>query len=129
MAGDARRNDGVERNRGMTYDIAGKVVLITGPARGIGAGTGRQLAARGARLSLVGLEADRLATLADELGAGHRWFECDVTDQTALDRAVGGTVDAFGGIDVVMANAGVASNGTVAVTPVEALVRTIDVNL
>jgi len=113
----------------MSHPIAGKVVLITGPARGIGAETARKLAARGARLSLVGLEPERLAALAAELGPDHRWFECDVTDQASLDRAVSATVDAFGGIDVVMANAGVASNGTVAVTPVEALVRTIDVNL
>jgi short-subunit dehydrogenase len=113
----------------MRYEVKGKVVLITGPARGIGAETARMLAARGARLSLVGLEPERLAALAVELGEGHAWFECDVTDQTALERAVAGTVEALGGIDVVIANAGVASNGTVAVGPVEALVRTIDVNL
>ena len=113
----------------MTYKLAGKVVLVTGPARGIGAETARLLAARGARLSLVGLEPELLAALARELGEGHVWFECDVTDQTALERAVAGTVEASGGIDVVIANAGVASNGTVAVGPVEALVRTIDVNL
>jgi NAD(P)-dependent dehydrogenase (short-subunit alcohol dehydrogenase family) len=113
----------------MRYEIGGKVVLITGPARGIGAETARQLAAHGARLSLVGLEPERLAALAAELGEGHAWFECDVTDQTALERAVAGTVQTLGGIDVVIANAGVASNGTVAVGPVEALVRTIDVNL
>ncbi|HEX8148591.1 MAG TPA: SDR family oxidoreductase [Pyrinomonadaceae bacterium] len=113
----------------MRYEIKDKVVLITGPARGIGAETARQLAARGARLSLVGLEPELLAALARELGEGHVWFECDVTDQTALERAVAGTVEASGGIDVVIANAGVASNGTVAVGPIEALVRTIDVNL
>jgi hypothetical protein len=109
--------------------IDGKVVLITGPARGIGAETARLLAARGARLSLVGLEPGLLAALAAELGEGHVWFECDVTDQAALERAAAGTVEALGGIDVVVANAGVASNGTVAVGPVEALVRTIEVNL
>jgi NAD(P)-dependent dehydrogenase (short-subunit alcohol dehydrogenase family) len=113
----------------MRYEIGGKVVLITGPARGIGAETARLLAARGARLSLVGLEPERLAALAAELGGGHVWFECDVTDQPALERAVAGTAETLGGIDVVIANAGVASNGTVAVGPVEALVRTIDVNL
>lgn len=113
----------------MHYEIDGKVVLITGPARGIGAETARMLAARGARLSLVGLEPELLAALAEELGAGHVWFECDVTDQTALERAVAGTVEALGGIDVVIANAGIACNGTVAVGPVEALVRIIDVNL
>lgn len=113
----------------MRYEIDGKVVLITGPARGIGAETARQLAALGARLSLVGLEPELLAALAAELGAGHVWFECDVTDQTALERAVAGTVEALGGLDVVIANAGVASNGTVAVGSIEALVRIIDVNL
>src|SRR5215217_1798418 len=113
----------------MRGDVAGKVVLVTGPARGIGAETARQLAARGARLALVGLEPERLAALAAELGAGHRWFACDVTDQAALERAVAGTVEAFGGIDVVVANAGIASSGTVAVTPAAALARTIEVNL
>lgn len=113
----------------MAYSVSGRVVLITGPARGIGARTARVLAARGARLSLVGMEPDRLAALAAELGPGHAWHECDVTDQAALDRAVAATVEALGGIDVVVANAGIASNGTVAVTPVEALVRTIEVNL
>ena len=113
----------------MASPLAGKVVLITGAARGIGAETARRLSARGARLSLVGLEPERLAALAAELGEGHVWFECDVTDQSALERAVAGTVEALGGIDVVIANAGIACNATVAVGPIEALVRTIDVNL
>ena len=104
-------------------------MLITGPARGIGEETARALAARGARLSLVGLEPERLAALAAELGDGHVWFECDVTEQAALERAAEGTVEALGGIDVVIANAGIASNRTVAVGPVDALVRTIEVNL
>jgi len=113
----------------MTDAVRDKVVLITGPARGIGAETARLLASRGARLALVGLEPERLRTLAQELGAGHAWFECDVTDQASLVRATEGVVAALGGIDVVIANAGIASNGTVAVTPIEALVRVIEVNL
>jgi short-subunit dehydrogenase len=113
----------------MRQSISGKVVLITGPARGIGEATARLLAARGARLSLVGMEPARLASLAAELGGGHAWFECDVTDQAALDRAVAGTIGNLGAIDVVVANAGIASNGTVAVTPVAALARTVEVNL
>lgn len=113
----------------MTYDVSGKVVLITGAARGIGCEVARMLAARGAHLSLVGLEPERLAALAVELGERHVWFECDVTDQAALERAVSGTTAALGGIDVVVANAGIASNCMVAVGPVDALVRTIEVNL
>lgn len=113
----------------MTETVRGKVVLITGPARGIGEALARLLAARGARLSLVGLEPERLQALAGELGAPHRWSACDVTDQVALGRAVTDTVSALGGIDVVVANAGIASFGTVSVTPIAALARVIDVNL
>ncbi|MEA2312836.1 MAG: hypothetical protein QOE28_2804 [Solirubrobacteraceae bacterium] len=113
----------------MRQRLENKVVLITGAARGIGAETARRLAARGARVSLVGLEPDRLAALAAELGEQAVWFEADVTDQEQLDGAVAGTVGAFGGIDAVLANAGIANNGTVAVNPPDALVRTIDVNL
>lgn len=111
------------------YELSGRAVLVTGAARGIGEHTARALAARGARVALVGLEADRLAALAGELGPQHRWFEADVTDQDAVDAAVAGAVDAFGGLDVVLANAGVANNNTVAVSPPAVVVRTIDVNL
>lgn len=109
--------------------LAGRTVLITGAARGIGAETARIAAARGARLALVGLEPHLLAEVAGELGEGHVWQECDVTDQASLDAAVARVVDALGGIDVVVANAGIANNGTVAVNPVDAHARTVDVNL
>ena len=104
-------------------------MLITGPARGIGAALARTLAARGARLALVGMEPELLEALANELGPRHVWFECDVTSESALRRAVDGTVAALGGIDVVVTNAGIAAHGTVAVTPPAALARVIEVNL
>lgn len=111
------------------HSLRGTVVLITGPARGIGEATARTLAARGATLSLVGLEPERLAALATALGPAHSWIECDVTDQAALERAVSQTIARHGGIDVVVANAGIATNGMVAVTTADALARTIEVNL
>lgn len=109
--------------------LDGKVILVTGAARGIGAEVARGAAARGARVALAGLEPERLAALAAELGPGHAWFECDVTDQVALESTVAGAVEALGGLDVAIANAGIASYGTVAVSPPEALARVVDVNL
>lgn len=106
-----------------------KRVLITGAARGIGAETARQLAAQGARVAVVGLEPERLKDLAAELGQGHTWAECDVTDKASMEAAVAKSVAALGGLDAVIANAGIASNGTVAISPVEALVKTVEVNL
>jgi len=113
----------------MSESLRGKVVLITGAARGIGAATARAVARRGARVALTGLEPERLAALAVEMGPAHAWFPCDVTDQASLDAAVKGAVAALGGIDVVVANAGIANNGTLAVNPPDAVARTLEVNL
>jgi NAD(P)-dependent dehydrogenase (short-subunit alcohol dehydrogenase family) len=108
-------------------ELAGQRVLVTGAARGIGARTARLAAAGGARLSLVGLEPDRLRTLAGDLDA--HWAECDVTDQASLQVAVDSAAAALGGLDAVVANAGVAPMGTVALGRVDAQARTVDVNL
>jgi len=111
------------------YPVAGKNVLITGAARGIGAATAVELARRGARLSLVGLEPDLLERNVKELGDGHIWVEADVTDQAALDAAVARTVAELGSIDAVLANAGIANFGTVRTADPDAFARTIGVNL
>jgi NAD(P)-dependent dehydrogenase (short-subunit alcohol dehydrogenase family) len=109
--------------------LAGRSVLITGAARGIGAELARKAAARGARVALVGLEPELLARVADELGPEHLWVECDVADPEALKAAVGRAVETFGGLDVVVANAGIAPLTTVATGSARALARTIEVNL
>jgi NAD(P)-dependent dehydrogenase (short-subunit alcohol dehydrogenase family) len=111
------------------YDVSGKVVLVTGPARGIGAEAARQLYAKGAQVALVGLEPELLEQRAQELGPRADWFEADVTDVDALREAVDGTVDRFGGIDVLIANAGIAPIGTVSSIDPEAFERTIEINL
>jgi NAD(P)-dependent dehydrogenase (short-subunit alcohol dehydrogenase family) len=88
--------------------LAGRRVLITGAARGIGAATARRLHERGARVVLAGLEPDELASVAADCGDA-AWWECDVSDRERVEAVVAEAVDGLGGLDVVMANAGIAS--------------------
>jgi NAD(P)-dependent dehydrogenase (short-subunit alcohol dehydrogenase family) len=111
----------------MKSDLNGKTVFITGAARGIGAQVARLAAERGARVACVGLEPQLLKEVAAEVDG--LWHECDVTDQDALDAAAAATMERFGRIDVVVANAGIANLGTVALGPIDALARTVEVNL
>jgi NAD(P)-dependent dehydrogenase (short-subunit alcohol dehydrogenase family) len=113
----------------MDWTTRGKTVLITGAARGLGAETARRVAARGANVALVGLEPEELERVAAQCGKNAAWFECDVTDTEALEAAVNGTVERFGGIDVVMANAGIAPMGMTRSTDPMAFERTIEINL
>ncbi len=87
--------------------LAGRRVLITGAARGIGAALAERLHARGARLALAGLEDDVLAATADRVAAP--WWHCDVSDRAQVEAAVDAAVTALGGLDVVVANAGIAA--------------------
>src|SRR3712207_6049080 len=105
--------------------LTGRTVLITGAARGIGAALARKAAARGARVALVGLEPAELAKVADELGPEHLWVEADVTDAEALQAAVQRTADTFGGLDIVVANPGIAPLTTVMTSSGHAPARTV----
>jgi NAD(P)-dependent dehydrogenase (short-subunit alcohol dehydrogenase family) len=112
-----------------SYSVDGRTVFITGAARGIGAGAAERLHARGANVALVGLEPDLLERRAAELGDRAAYFEADVTDADALARAVAGTVERFGGIDVGIANAGIHTVGSLLTAPPEQVERTLEVNL
>ena len=109
--------------------IAGKVVLITGAARGLGAGVARTLAARGARVALVGLEPEELARQVVACGNGARAWTADVSDQEQISRAADGVREHYGRIDVLVANAGVATGGTLRIADPRAYDRVIEVNL
>ncbi len=110
-------------------DLSGKTAFITGAARGIGAATAERLHTRGANVALVGLEPERLQANAERIGERTLAVEADVTDLAALEQAVAQTVERFGGIDIVVANAGLSFTGTLATAPVEQVERTLAVNL
>ncbi len=114
-----------------SYNLSGKVALVTGGARGIGLETARALIARGAYVVIVDLDggaAERAAAgLEDPKALG---VAGDVTDRSAMQRAVATAVERFGGLDVVVANAGIASRvATFNAIPSETFERVLDVNL
>ena len=113
----------------MKRKLAGQRVVVTGAARGIGEQVARLAVARGARVSLVGLEAERLQALADELGAMASWREADVRDAAALRAAIDASAEEMGGIDSVVANAGVVAYGTVRQADEDTFDKVLDVNL
>lgn len=88
-------------------EMSGKSVLITGASRGIGAAAARAFAAAGARVALLARNRDAVAALVDEIGPAAMAVPCDVSRFGEVDGAVRAVVDAFGGLDVLINNAGV----------------------
>ncbi|HEX8645514.1 MAG TPA: SDR family oxidoreductase [Thermoleophilaceae bacterium] len=114
---------------GSRYDLNGKVVFVTGAARGIGAECARRTAARGAKVVLAGLEPEELERVAADCGPDATWFEVDVTDRDSLQAAVDSTLERHGGIDVLISNAGVAGGGPIRLVPGERIERIVEINL
>lgn len=114
-----------------SYDLNGKVALVTGGARGIGLATARELRGRGASVVVTDLDQGAVSEAAAQLGESHALgIAADVTDRSAMQQAVAATVDRFGGLDVVMANAGIASRtATFRAMSSESIDRVIDVNV
>ncbi|WP_030617266.1 SDR family oxidoreductase [Streptomyces sclerotialus] len=109
--------------------LEGQVVVVTGAARGVGELLARKLSARGAKLALVGLEPDELKKVAASLhGEAAHWY-ADVTDHEALAQVAQEVKARFGKVDVVVANAGVATGGPFVDSDPVAWRRVIEVNL
>ena len=102
-----------------------KVILITGGARGIGAATARELARRGARLALADLDTEALASTAAAMSPRPLTIELDVTDAAACGAAVERVVGEHGRLDLIWANAGIASFGPLQLTDPAAWTRTV----
>lgn len=110
-----------------TPSLAGRRILITGAARGIGAALAERLHERGARVALAGLEEDLLEKVAAVCGAP--WWSCNVADRAQVEAAVDGAVDRLGGLDVVAANAGIAAQLPLVGGDPTIMERTIEVNV
>jgi NAD(P)-dependent dehydrogenase (short-subunit alcohol dehydrogenase family) len=114
----------------ISFGLAGRSALVTGAARGIGLETARLLSARGASVVLTDIDADQLAVAAESLGARSLALAVDATDREALDEAVAEACARFGGLDVVVANAGIAPMPrTVGSMDPDAFERVLEVDL
>lgn len=98
-----------------SYELNGKTALVTGAARGIGFETARRLHLRGASVAVVDLDGGQAREAAERIGERVIGIGADVTDHAAIMRAVAETVDRFGGLDVAVANAGIAQSTVVTV--------------
>jgi NAD(P)-dependent dehydrogenase (short-subunit alcohol dehydrogenase family) len=108
--------------------LRGRRVFITGGARGIGAALARRLHERGARVALAGLEPELLEEVARSCGDAP-WHQCDVTDRGQVEAAVSDSVARLGGLDVVVANAGIAAQLPIVGGNPDVMERTIAVNV
>lgn len=109
--------------------LEGQVAVVTGAARGVGETLARKLSARGARVALVGLEADELKDVAGRLHTECGYWYADVTDHDAMVRVAREVKERFGKVDIVVANAGVAAGGPFLDSDPVAWRRVIEVNL
>src|SRR3954449_11161201 len=109
----------------MALKLDGRVALITGGASGIGAELARQLTARGMRVGLIDRDAARLDTIVP----GAETAVADVRDTQALTAAIDDLARRLGGIDVAVANAGIATGGPLRMVGPDTVEETIDVNL
>ncbi|GAA3991175.1 SDR family oxidoreductase [Thermobifida alba] len=111
------------------HSLDGKVAVVTGAARGVGALLAQRLAARGARVALVGLEPEELAATAAACGPAAGAWTADVTDRKAVGDAARAIEERYGRVDIVVANAGIAVGGPFADSDPVFFDRVIEVNL
>jgi len=112
------------------FEMSGKTVLITGASRGIGKAAAYAFADAGANVALLARSVDDIAQTAGDIGPKALAIPCDVSRYPEVERAVNATVDAFGGLDVLIGNAGVLDPiGHLTDTDPDAWSRLIDINL
>jgi NAD(P)-dependent dehydrogenase (short-subunit alcohol dehydrogenase family) len=109
-------------------EFQGMVAFITGAAGGIGSAVAREFAARGACVVATDLDAQGAAALADELGEVAISARADVLDEQGIVDAFRTAVKAFGGVDIVVSNAGAAWQGNIGSVEDEVLRKSFELN-
>lgn len=113
-AGIALAGWGIRQATRREFSFLGKVCLITGGSRGLGLVLARQICSEGGRVALLARDLDELGRAHDELmqqGGDVAIIPCDLLDRAQIEEAVRNVVDHFGGIDVVINNAGIIEVG------------------
>jgi NAD(P)-dependent dehydrogenase (short-subunit alcohol dehydrogenase family) len=87
--------------------LMGKVALITGGNSGIGLATAKRFLEEGANVAITGRNEKTLETAVQKLGSGVLVIKADVTDRKAMKEAIAATVERFGNLDILFANAGI----------------------
>ncbi|MFN2201947.1 MAG: SDR family oxidoreductase, partial [Caldilineaceae bacterium] len=113
----------------MDHPLAGKVVIITGASSGIGEATARALAPLGCKLTLAARSVDRLEALAGELVADTLVLPGDITNGDYVISMVDSTLERFGRLDVLFANAGIYIPGEAAEGNPDDWAQLMDVNI
>jgi NAD(P)-dependent dehydrogenase (short-subunit alcohol dehydrogenase family) len=108
--------------------LAGQVALITGAAGAIGAATARALAGAGAEIALIDVDAEKVRACAEAIGGATLALPCDVTASRAVRVAFDRLVGAFGGVDIVVSNAGAAWQGRIGEVDEAVLRRSFELN-
>jgi NAD(P)-dependent dehydrogenase (short-subunit alcohol dehydrogenase family) len=108
--------------------LEGRVVVVTGAAGAIGAATARAFALEGAEVALLDLDGPGAETVARAISRQALGLGCDVTKAEDVDRAIAAICARYGGLDIVVSNAGVALSGDMATLPDETLRKSFEVN-
>jgi 3-oxoacyl-[acyl-carrier protein] reductase len=93
------------------FSLDGKKALVTGATGGLGGAIAQALHAQGARVALSGTRAEKLEALKGQLGDRAAIVACDLSDAAAVDALVGKATEALGGLDILVANAGITRDG------------------
>ncbi|WP_018990691.1 glucose 1-dehydrogenase [Aromatoleum toluclasticum] len=111
------------------FQLDGKVALISGSARGLGAATAEALHAGGAKVVIADVLDGEGAQMADRIGANALFVHLDVTREADWEAAIAAAVERFGGIDVVVNNAGIETTSLLENCTLEEFDRTLKINV